>query len=254
MKVQLFTATLASWAQVQHRLSLGDRTAKYLPALRGTPFGNVSLLSLGTHTPGGIALQFLDDLTNDAQLMRYFHQWRPTCPVGTYRTYSNQGIELLGFITAKSMGEDFRSLMQRRLFPALGLQHSFISIPKNKRADYAWGYTDENAPIRMRVGMLSDETYGIRTTAADMIRFVQENIDPSGLPTSIREAITQTHTGYFHAGPMTQDLIWEQYSYPVALPALLDGNSYKMILRPTPVKPMDPPQPPMQSAWLNKTV
>jgi len=250
---KIFTATLASWAQVQHRLSLGERTAKYLPALRGTPFGNVSLLSLGTHTPGGIALQFPDDLTNDAQLMRYFHQWRPTYPVGTYRTYSNQGIGLLGFIVAKSMGEDFHSLMERRLFPALGLHHSFISIPKSKRADYAWGYTDENAPIRMRAGMLSDETYGIRTTAADMIRFVQENIDPSGLPASIREAITQTHTGYFHAGPMTQDLIWEQYSYPVAQPSLLDGNSYRMIFRPTPVKRMAPPQPPMQSAWLNKT-
>ena len=248
-----FTATLASLAQVQRRLSLDDSTAKYLPELQGTQFGNVTLLSLGTHTPGGLPLQFPDDVTNGAQLMQYFEQWRPSYPMGAYRTYSNQGIGMLGFIAAKSMGDDFRSLMQQRLFPALGLQHSFIAVPASERARYAWGYTDDNTPIRMTTGMLSDETYGVRTTAADMIRFVQENIDPSGLSSAIREAITQTHTGYFRAGPMTQDLIWEQYPYPVALKSLLNGNSYQMIFQPTPVDTIVPPQPPMQNAWLNKT-
>lgn len=248
-----FTATLASWAQVQHRLSLADTTAHYVPELRGSPFGNVTLLSLGTHTPGGMPLQFPDGLTDNAQLIRFFRQWRPTYPMGTYRTYANPGVGMLGFVTAKSMGEDFRTLMQQRLFPALGLHHSFIAIPANERGRYAWGYTDDNTSIRMKTGMLSDETYGIRTTAADMIRFVQENIDPSGLPATIREAITQTHTGYFHAGPMTQDLVWEQYPYPVALPSLLDGNSPKMIFQPTRATAIVPPQPPMQKAWLNKT-
>jgi beta-lactamase class C len=160
---------------------------------------------------------------------------------------------MLGLIAAKSMGEDFRSLMQQRWLPALGLHQSFIDIPASKAADYAWGYTDDNKPIRMTSGMLADETYGIRTTAADLIRFVQENIDPSGLPATIREAIGQTHTGYFHAGAMTQDLIWEQYPYPVALSSLLDGNSYKTIFDPTPVKAIVPPQPPARNAWLNKT-
>jgi len=151
------------------------------------------------------------------------------------------------------MGGDFRALMQQRLFPALGLQHSFIAVPADKRADYAWGYRDDHTPIRMTAGMLSNETYGIRTTAGDMIRFVRENIDPSGLPTSMREAIMQTHVGYFQAGPMTQDLIWEQYPYPVALSSLLDGNSYRMIFQPTRVTAIAPPQLPMRNAWVNKT-
>jgi len=34
-----------------------------------------------------------------------------------------------------------------------------------------------------------------------------------------------THTGYFKAGVMTQDLIWEQYQYPVALKTRLEANS-----------------------------
>jgi beta-lactamase class C len=248
-----FTATLASWARVQRHLSFTDTTSQYLPQLRGTPFGNVTLLSLGTHTPGVLALQFPDEITTDDQLMRYFEQWRPTYPMGTYRTYTNQGIGVLGYITAKSMGEDFDTLMQQRLLPALGLHHSFIVISPNESDKYAWGYTDDNTPIRMKPGILSDETYGLRTTAGDMIRFVQENIDPSGLPATIGEAITQTHTGYFRAGPMTQDLIWEQYSYPVALSYLLDGNSYRMFFKPVPVTTIVPPQSPKQNVWINKT-
>jgi beta-lactamase class C len=250
---KIFTATLASWAQIEHDISLTDGTERYLPELRGTPFGKVTLLSLGTHTPGGLPLQFPDGVTDDNQVMQYFEHWRPEYAMGTYRTYANPGISLLGFIAAKSMGEDFRSLIQRRLFPALGLKNSFIAVPAGEFARYAWGYTDKNAPIRMKVGALSDEAYGVRTTAADMIRFVQENIDPSGLRPAIRQAIVQTHTGYFHAGPMVQDLIWEQYPYPVALSVLQDGNSPDMIFDPTPVRAIRPPQAPQKAVWLNKT-
>ena len=46
------TATLASYAQVNGNLSLSDTSGKYMPALEDTSFGNVSLLNLGTHTPG----------------------------------------------------------------------------------------------------------------------------------------------------------------------------------------------------------
>ncbi len=104
---------------------------KIFARLKGVPFGNVSLLSLGTHTPGGLPLQFPDDVTNDKQLKRYLEQWRPKYQMGTYRTYANPGIAMLGLITAKSMRADFRSLMQQRLFPALGLKLSFIAIPAN---------------------------------------------------------------------------------------------------------------------------
>ena len=52
---------------------------------------------------------------------------------------------------------------------------------------------------------------------------------------------------------MTQDLIWEQYPYPVALQSLIDGNAAAMILNATPVKRIDPPQAPRDDVWINKT-
>ena len=248
-----FTATMAAWAQARHRLFLTDSVDKYLPEFSGTPFGRVNLISLGTHTPGGLPLQVPADVTSDAALMRYLEQWRPRYKVGAYRTYSNISIGMLGVVTAKSMGEDFRVLAQRQLFPSLGLKHTFIDIPAGELPQYAWGYTDKGEPIRMKLGVLAHEAYGIRTTAGDLMRFVQENIDPSTLPVSLRQAIVQTHTGYFQAGPMIQDLIWEQYPYPVTMASLRTGNSYAMIFDATPVRAIVPPESPNGGVWLNKT-
>ncbi|MFM0717507.1 beta-lactamase [Paraburkholderia strydomiana] len=248
-----FTATLASYAGLNGKLSLSDPTAKYLPSLRGTPFGSVSLLNLGTHTPGGLPLQVPDDIHDNDQLMQYFAAWRPAYAPGTQRTYANPGIGTLGLITAKSMGQDFTALIQQRLFPALGMTSSYIDVPKAKMPDYAQGYTKQDAPIRMTPGVLSSEAYGIKSTAADMLRFVAANMDLIPLDSTLQRAITATHTGYFKAGVLTQDLIWEQYPYPAALKTLQEGNSAEMVLHSTPAAEIRPPQPPRQDVWINKT-
>jgi len=133
------------------------------------------------------------------------------------------------------------------------MKNSYINVPEAKMADYAQGYTKEDAPIRMVSGVLSSETYGIRATATDLIRFVEANINPIGLDEKLQRAIAATHTGYFKAGPMTQDLIWEQYPYPVALKTLLEGNSSEMIFNATPVTQLNPPEQPHDDVWINKT-
>ena len=119
-------------------------------------------------------------------------------------------------------------------------------------AAYAQGYR-RGAPIRMTPGVLGDEAYGVRTTAADMLRFVQANIDASHLDPVLARAIAATQTGYFRDGSMTQDLIWEQYPFAPALGTLLAGNSGTMILDATPVTRIAPPQQPGGDVWINKT-
>jgi beta-lactamase class C len=133
------------------------------------------------------------------------------------------------------------------------MKSSYIHVPQAKMADYAQGYTKEEAPIRMAPGVLSSEAYGVRTTAGDLVRFLEANMSAIALDEPLRRAIAETHTGYFQAGPMTQDLIWEQYPYPVALQTLLDGNSPAVIYNPTPVTKIDPPQKPRRDVLINKT-
>lgn len=248
-----FTATLASWAQAKGRLSFSDPVARFLPSLRGTAFGRVPLLDLATHTPGGLPLQVPESIHDRARLMAYLRAWRPTWPPGTHRTYSNIGIGTLGLIAARAMGGDFDMLMQRRLFPALGLRDTFLHVPASRSVDYAQGYTGKGTPIRMAPGVLDAEAYGVRTTASDLLRFVQANMGMLALEPALQRAITDTHIGYYRAGPMTQDLIWEQYPWPVAPKALRQGNGVAMIFDATPVTALRPPLKPRAARWINKT-
>ncbi|WP_016733828.1 class C beta-lactamase [Rhizobium phaseoli] len=247
-----FTATLASYAEATGELSLSDPVAKHLPAMKGRPFGDVALINLGTHTAGGFPLQVPEDLKSGGQLMAYLAAWRPSYAAGTRRSYANPSIGMLGFITAKAMRGDFADLMEGRLFSALGLSSTYLSVPKSRQGDYAQGYKRSGEPARLTPALLSAEAYGVRSTAGDMIRFVGANMGMAKLDGKLQQAIDKTHTGYYSVGAMVQDLIWEQYAYPVPLQSLLEGNS-PAILKTTPVAALQPPMKPRGEVWINKT-
>jgi beta-lactamase class C len=143
--------------------------------------------------------------------------------------------------------------MDGQLLPSLGLKNTYIRLPATRTADYAQGYSKQNAPVRMKPDMLWEEAYGIRTTASDMNRFIAENMKLIRLEPALQRAITLTHSGYFTAGPLTQDLIWEQYPYPVPPKTVLDGNAQAMVLNATPATRITPPLAPRDDVWINKT-
>jgi beta-lactamase class C len=249
-----FTATLASYAQLNGKLSLSDAASKHLPALRGSSFDRISLLNLGTHTAGGLPLQVPDNIGNNAQLMDYFRHWQPAYPAGTRRVYSNPSIGLLGVIAAGSMHASFDDLIEKKVFPAFGMPHSYINVPPAQIGNYAQGYTKTDVPTRMNPGVLASEAYGVKSTAADMLRFIQANMEMTpGLDGKWQAALTNTHTGYFKAGEITQDLIWEQYSTPLELDRLLAGNADAMAYQATPATGLTPPLPPQSHVLINKT-
>lgn len=247
------TATLATYAQASGRLSLSDTPGKYLPELQGAPLGKVSLINLGTHTAGGFPLQLPDEIHNNAQLIDYFKGWQPQYAAGSHRTYANPSIGLLGMIAAKSLNQPFDEAMEKHLFPALGLSNSYINVPADKMPIYAQGYNKEEAPVRVSPGVLASEAYGVKTSAKDLIRFVEANIKRQEADPQLNQALLDTHTGYFKLGAMTQDLVWEQYSYPVALDALIEGNSNKLAFETNAVTAIDPPLPAQNAVWINKT-
>jgi beta-lactamase class C len=247
-----FTATLAAYAQVRGKLSLQDHPGKYLPQLKGSAIDMVSLIHLGTYTAGGLPLQFPDEVSND-QMMDYFRQWKPDAPAGTLREYSNPSIGLLGHITALALKMEFESAMQGTLFPKLGLNHSYIRVPDGEMAGYAWGTNKANEPVRVNPGVLDAQAYGVKSTAADMIHFVQTNIDRRRLDPAMQRAVADTHTGFFKIGDMVQGLGWEQYPYPISLQRLLAGNSPEMLLDPNPAKQLLPPRLPPAMTLFNKT-
>ncbi len=248
-----FTAMLAAYAQATHRLSLADTPNKYMPALDGSAFSHVSLINLATHTTGGLPLQLPQTVTTPGELQHYYQTFKPTCPPGTCRTYGNPGIALLGLATAASMQQDFTPLMQNQILAPLGLHHTYLEIPSADQPNYAQGYDGDNVPVRMGASVIAAETYGIRTTATDLARTLQANMDLLPLNSTLREAIMSTHTGYYHVGPMTQDLVWEQYRSPARINDLLRGNSPAIIRQPAQTTAINPPAPPDPNALINKT-
>jgi beta-lactamase class C len=231
-----FTATLALYAQELGKLWLTDHPARFMRELRGAPVDKATLLNLGTYTAGGLPLQFPDGVSDDKSIVRYFRTWEPDAEPGAQRQYSNPSIGLLGHVAAISLESSFTSAIETGLLPKLGLKHTYIRVPPSATADYAWGYDKDEKAVRVNPGALDAETYGVKSTVADVIRFVQINIDPSAFAEPVRHAVLGTHRGYFKVGEMVQGLGWEQYPYPVSLDQLLEGNSADIIFQPNPAK------------------
>lgn len=247
-----FTVTLSTYAEMNGQLSLSSKVENYLPSMKGKPFGDVTLMQLGTHTAGGFPLQVPDNVKTEQQLLAYLKAWKPSYKPGTHRTYANPSIGMLGYITAKAMGQSFDDAMKDTLFPALGLKNTFTVVPEAKMADYAQGYKRTGEPARVTPAVLSSEAYGVKSTAADMIRFVNANMGLEKLDGKIQQALTNTHTGYFSVGAMTQDMVWEQYARPAQLETLRELNS-GALLKTVPVSEISPPMKPRQDVFINKT-
>ncbi|MFT0632421.1 class C beta-lactamase [Pseudomonas sihuiensis] len=249
---KLFTATLGAYAEARGTLNLSDNASQYLPELRGSAFDHISLLDLATYTAGGLPLQFPDAVGSERQMLDYYRNWQAVYPPGTQRLYSNPSIGLFGHLAAASMAKPFQQLMEKDLLPQLGMQESYVQIPAEQMTRYAWGYRDDKA-VRVSPGALDAEAYGLKSTAADMLRFIDANLHPDKLPAPLLQAVSSTHRGYYQVGDMTQALGWERYAYPISLAKLQAGNSAEMALQPQPVERFSVPKPAEGDLLLNKT-
>lgn len=247
------TATLASYAKTTGALSLADSASQHLPALAGSSLGKVSLLDLGTYTAGGLPLQFPDGVEDEQALIAYGTDWRPSHAAGTHRLYSNPSIGLFGYLAARSLGAPFDDLMEHVLFPKLGMKSTYIRVPGEQMEHYAMGYARDGQPTRVAPGMLDSETYGVKTTAADMLRFVEANLGAADLAEPLQRAVAATHIGYYTVAGMTQGLGWEMYADPSDLDQLLAGNSAKVIFEANPVTRLATPRPAENTVLINKT-
>ena len=151
------------------------------------------------------------------------------------------------------MKSDFACALENVLFPQLGLQHTHVHVPRSDRVNHAWGYDKVNKAIRVSPGVFDAEAYGVKSSAADMLHFVRQNIEPGQLDMPMRRAIEATHVGYFNVGVMTQGLGWQQYPFPVTLEHLLEGNSHSLIMDANPVRQVSAPRLPHQPTLFDKT-
>ena len=232
---KLFTATAGGYAKNKGKISFDDTPGKYWKELKNTPIDQVNLLQLATYTSGNLALQFPDEVQTDQQVLTFFKEWKPKNPIGEYRQYSNPSIGLFGKVVALSMNKPFDQILEKTIFPGLGLKHSYVIVPKTQMQNYAFGYNQENQPIRVNPGPLDAPAYGVKSTLPDMLSFINANINPQKYPKDTQRAINETHQGFYQVGTMYQALGWEEFSYPAPLQTLLDSNSEQIVMKPNKV-------------------
>jgi len=249
---KVFTATLAGFAQASGKLKLQDSPTRYMKELRGSALDKVTLIQLATHVSGGFPLQLPDEVKTPQQLTDYYKTWQPQYLANTQRTYANPSVGLLGIATARALDVPFKTAMQRNVFAPLGLSNTHIDVPVTRQNAYAQGYDKDDAPVRVNPDQVADEAYGVKSSSRDLLRFVQVQLGGVKLGPKLQAAIDATRTGYYKVGPMTQDLIWEQYAYPPKLAELQQYNGPSM-LQSQPVTALRKPLPPQQDVWVNKT-
>ncbi|EPQ0566725.1 ADC family extended-spectrum class C beta-lactamase [Acinetobacter baumannii] len=232
---KLFTATAGGYAKNKGKISFDDTPGKYWKELKNTPIDQVNLLQLATYTSGNLALQFPDEVKTDQQVLTFFKDWKPKNSIGEYRQYSNPRIGLFGKVVALSMNKPFDQVLEKTIFPALGLKHSYVNVPKTQMQNYAFGYNQENQPIRVNPGPLDAPAYSVKSTLPDMLSFIHANLNPQKYPADIQRAINETHQGRYQVNTMYQALGWEEFSYPATLQTLLDSNSEQIVMKPNKV-------------------
>lgn len=232
-----FTAISGTYAKNQGKISFDDQPGKYVPALKNSEINKVNLLELLTFTSGNLPLQFPDNIKTDKQILEYFKKWKVKNPPGTYREYSNPSIGLFGYLTAKSMDVPFSSLLEEIIFPQLNLKHTYVNVPEAQKTNYALGYDENNKPVRVNPGPLSDEAYGVKSTLPDMLKFVNSNLNIDKNSPAMKKSILDTHKGYFKVADsgMTQALGWEMFSYPTTSEILQASNSKQILMGSNPV-------------------
>lgn len=248
-----FTAALGSYAEALGALTLEDPASEHWPALRGSSFDAVSLLELATYTAGGLPLQLPDEVQDEETLLAYLRAWRPAHLPGTQRLYSNPSIGLFGHLAARSLGRPFEDLMQNLLLPKLGLQQTYFRVPTARLGDYAQGHRADGSLIRVAPGVLDAETYGLKTTASDLLRFVEAHLEPRVDDPALQRALLATHTGTFALESFVQGLGWDLFAYPTTLETLLAGNSPEVLFEPNAVTALTLPQAPREDLLLQKT-
>ena len=249
-----FAATLASYSELNGTLKLEDTADKYIPYLKNSTIGNTKLINLATYSAGGLPLQVPDDVKNNKELLSYYKSWQPVFPVNSKRLYSNASIGLFGYISALSMDADYTQLMEEKILPSLNMPNTFINVPNDKMADYAFGYNAAGEPVRVNPGMLDAEAYGIKSTIKDMTQFMAANMGLVPLDKDIQQALDNNRKGYYQASTFTQGLGWEMYPYPTKLNTLLEGNSMDVVLKPQAIKiDNHHPTPILNNVWVNKT-
>lgn len=226
---KVFTGLLLAEMAERRVVRLNDPVSAYLPdSVRIAPAdtARITLQHLSTHTsglarlPGNLAPANPADPYADytaADLYAFLQDAQPSRAPGAAYAYSNVGTGLLGHLLARHADTSYEAMLQQRILDPLGLHDTGFDVPPDSAASHhATGYASGRAVPYWTFDVLAGAG-ALRSTAPDMLRFLQMNLRPEGQPlaSALRAAQTVHHRG---GGGPTLALGWHVAPLPTGAP------------------------------------
>lgn len=195
-----FTGVLLAQMALHGDLQLDDPIERYLPDVGVPSRGReITLRDLATHTSGLPRLP--DNLTpadpsnpyadyTVEQLHTFLGSHTLRRSAGAEYEYSNLGMGLLGYILARRSGMSYEALLRERILDPLGMMSTAITLTPEMEAHLARGHSGGRVVSNWDIPTLAGAG-GLRSTAADMVTFLQANIGL--IETPLRGPMDRSH-------------------------------------------------------------
>lgn len=123
---------------------------------------------------------------------------------GAAYEYSNLGAGLLGWALARKAGKGYDELLAERITAPLGMKSTAVALTPEMKARLAPGHDAAGTPAANWDLLAFAGAGGIRSTAADMMRFLRANLSDGPLA----ETFAFARAGRFEGGGVRMGLGW----------------------------------------------
>jgi CubicO group peptidase (beta-lactamase class C family) len=204
---KVFTSLCLADMVEEELVTLDDRIETHLPPgiqFKNPPPRPITLKLLATHTSGlpriPLAVAFADPRDpyarfNEERLVEMLnsYEWQPEA--GTKFAYSNLAMGMLGWMLARRNETTYEQLVIQRICDPLHMDDTRITLSDDQRKRLAPGHTPEGKPSDNWSFDVLAGAGAIRSTANDLLRFAEANLDPdnSSLPPRLAKAIARSH-------------------------------------------------------------
>jgi hypothetical protein len=162
----------------------------------------ITLLDLATHHSGLPGMPDNLEVTDRANpyvdyhaghLFRYLEKHGVSRPANTTFHYSNLGLALLGVALANRAGLSYEQFLQEQVTGPLGLADTVITPAPEQERRIIQGYNERHVPVRAWEMDALAPAGGIRSTAGDMLTYLEAQLHPERLGGTLGAAVRNSH-------------------------------------------------------------
>jgi D-alanyl-D-alanine-carboxypeptidase/D-alanyl-D-alanine-endopeptidase len=189
-----FTVLLLADMVVKGEVKLTDPISMYLPKSVTVPSRNgqqIRLIDLATHRSGlprnvdgypkKEPISSYVGLTV-SELYQFLSTYQLTREIGEDAEYSNVGMGLLGHVLALRAGEDYDSLIKKRITEPLGMTSTAITLSAQMLVHKTQGYDKNFKPLPRFEIPVQEGAGALHSSMSDLLRYVKANLGLSATP------------------------------------------------------------------------